>query len=128
MISCVAEITDLIMLRQALNNPKSSMELNNWMDDKLENKMEAFSSMNRFLKDMLDKAESRISQLEESNAKAESEKIDLLLQLQNAESQLKHEKEITTYKLELEKSKYLIELAACKSEISQQHQQAAQPL
>jgi len=134
MIEYVSDIVDLIALRQALNNPRSSMELNNWMDSR----MEAFTSVNSFLRDMLDKAESKISTLEEKHTKAELEKIDLLLQLKNAElkhenqmknaelkhenqmknamielkdAELKHEKEISAYKLELEKSKNMMERA-----------------
>ena len=122
MIERVNDLIDLIVLRQALNNPRSSTELNNWMDEKLDNRMEAFTSVNRFLRDMLDKAESKISMLEERHTKTELEKLDLLLQLKDADAQiklkdadaqiklkdaeLKHEKEIFTYKLELEKSKH----------------------
>ena len=104
MIERVNDLIDLIVLRQALNNPRSSTELNNWMDEKLDNRMEAFTSVNRFLRDMLDKAESKISMLEERHTKTELEKIDLLRQLKDAE--IKHAKEIFTYKLELEKSKH----------------------
>jgi len=104
MIERVNDLIDLIVLRQALNNPRSSTELNNWMDEKLDNRMEAFTSVNRFLRDMLDKAESKISMLEERHTKTELEKLDLLLQLKDAE--IKHAKEIFTYKLELEKSKH----------------------
>ena len=123
MIERVNDLIDLIVLRQALNNPRSSTELNNWMDEKLDNRMEAFTSVNRFLRDMLDKAESKISMLEERHTKTELEKLDLLLQLKDADAQiklkdadaqiklkdaeLKHEKEIFTYKLELEKSKHI---------------------
>lgn len=123
MIERVNDLIDLIVLRQALNNPRSSTELNNWMDEKLDNRMEAFTSVNRFLRDMLDKAESKISMLEERHTKTELEKLDLLLQLKDADAQiklkdadaqiklkdaeLKHEKEIFAYKLELEKSKHI---------------------
>ena len=113
MIERVNDLIDLIVLRQALNNPRSSTELNNWMDEKLDNRMEAFTSVNRFLRDMLDKAESKISMLEERHTKTELEKLDLLLQLKDADAQiklkdaeLKHEKEIFAYKMELEKSKH----------------------
>ena len=122
MIERVNDLIDLIVLRQALNNPRSSTELNNWMDEKLDNRMEAFASVNRFLRDMLDKAESKISMLEERHTKTELEKLDLLLQLKDADAQiklkdadaqiklkdaeLKHEKEIFAYKMELEKSKH----------------------
>ena len=122
MIERVNDLIDLIVLRQALNNPRSSTELNNWMDEKLDNRMEAFTSVNRFLRDMLDKAESKISMLEERHTKTELEKLDLLLQLKDADAQiklkdadaqiklkdaeLKHEKEIFAYKMELKKSKH----------------------
>jgi len=127
MIQCVSDVVDLIVLRQALNNPKSSMELNNWMDEKMDNRMEAFTSVNNILRNMLDKAESKTLTLGEMHTKAVLEKQDLLLQLKNAEvkhenqlkiaeiklkdAELKHEKEINMYKLELEKSKHLIERA-----------------
>ena len=39
MIERVNDLIDLIVLRQALNNPRSSTELNNWMDEKLDNRM-----------------------------------------------------------------------------------------
>jgi len=122
MIQCVSDVVDLIVLRQALNNPKSSMELNNWMDEKMDNRMEAFTSVNNILRNMLDKAESKTLTLGEMHTKAVLEKQDLLLQLKNAEvkhenqlkiaeiklkdAELKHEKEINMYKLELEKSKH----------------------
>jgi len=89
MIERVNDLIDLIVLRQALNNPRSSTELNNWMDEKLDNRMEAFTSVNRFLRDMLDKAESKISMLEERHTKTELEKLDLLLQLKDADAQIK---------------------------------------
>ena len=63
----------------------------------------------------------------EKHTKAELEKVDLLMQLKNAElkhenqmknamielkdAELKHEKEISAYKLELEKSKNMMERA-----------------
>ena len=87
------------MLHQALNNPRSSMELNNWVDKKLDNRLEAFAAVNRFLGDMLNKAESKISMLEERRTKAELEKINLLLQLKDAE--LKHLREIKALEIKL---------------------------
>jgi len=66
------EMLGLMVLGQALKNPRSSVTLNEWMDEKLDNKMEAFSSVNRFLRDMVDKAETKILRLEEHNAELRS--------------------------------------------------------
>ena len=59
---------ELIVLSQALNNPKSSVTLNEWMDEKVDNRMEAFLSVNRFLKDAVERSEAKIMKLEEQNA------------------------------------------------------------
>ncbi len=96
------ELLGLIALGQAFNNPKSSVALNEWMDEKLDNRMEAFTSVNRILKDMLDKAETKLSMLQEQNAKAALELKDL---------EIKHEREITSYKLELQNAKHQAEKA-----------------
>ena len=81
---------DLIVLGQALKNPRSSVTLNSWMDEKLDNKMEAFSSVNRFLRDMVDKAEAKILRLEEQNAELRS-KLELELKTQIDKTEAKNE-------------------------------------
>jgi len=57
------ETMGLILLGQALNNPKSSVTLNEWMDEKLDNKMDSFASVNRFLRDTVAKLEDQNTQL-----------------------------------------------------------------
>ena len=84
------EMLDLIVLGQALKNPRSSVTLNSWMDEKLDNKMEAFSSVNRFLRDMVDKAETKILRLEEQNAELRS-KLELELKTQIDKTEAKNE-------------------------------------
>ena len=60
------------------------------MDEKLDNKMEAFSSVNRFLRDMVDKAETKILRLEEQNAELRS-KLELELKTQIDKTEAKNE-------------------------------------
>jgi predicted RNase H-like nuclease (RuvC/YqgF family) len=62
------DVLSHVVLGQALNNPRSSIALNEWMDEKLENRMEAFASVNRFLRDSVEKAENKVQKLEEQNA------------------------------------------------------------
>ncbi len=46
-----------MVLAQALGNPKSSRVLNEWIDEKLDGRFEAFESVNRHLRGMVDKLE-----------------------------------------------------------------------
>ena len=78
------EMLGLMVLGQALKNPRSSVTLNDWMDEKLDNKMEAFSSVNRFLRDMVDRAETKILRLEEQNAELRSKmEVDSAYKMMN---------------------------------------------
>jgi len=66
------EIIGVLVLEQALKNPRSSVALNEWMDEKLDNRMEAFTSVNRFLRDMVDKLEIKNEKLEMKNAELQA--------------------------------------------------------
>lgn len=57
------ETMGLILLGQALNSPRSSVTLNEWMDEKLDSKMDSFASVNRFLRDTVSKLEDQNTQL-----------------------------------------------------------------
>lgn len=72
---------DLILLGQVMRNPKSNVALNELIDEKLDSRFEAFWSVNKFLKDMVDRLETRISALHEENTclriKAEAMHVEL---------------------------------------------------
>ena len=64
MLHALDEMIRVMMWEHALKNPRSSVALNEWLEETLDNRMEAFTSANRLLRDMVDRLEQRNAELQ----------------------------------------------------------------
>ena len=93
MLRALDELIGVIMLEQALKNPRSSVALNEWLEETLDNRMEAFTSVNRFLRDMVDRLEQRNAELQAKlDGLRSQEEMNKFLLAENDKLEKKNEK------------------------------------
>ena len=93
MLHALDEMIRVMMWEHALKNPRSSVALNEWLEETLDNRMEAFTSVNRFLRDMVDRLEQRNAELQAKlDGLRSQEEVNKILQAENDKLEKKNEK------------------------------------
>ena len=93
MLHALDEMIRVMMWEHALKNPRSSVALNEWLEETLDNRMEAFTSVNRFLRDMVDRLEQRNAELQAKlDGLRSQEEMNKFLLAENDKLEKKNEK------------------------------------
>ena len=93
MLHALDEMIRVMMWEHALKNPRSSVALNEWLEETLDNRMEAFTSANRLLRDMVDRLEQRNAELQAKlDGLRSQEEVNKILQAENDKLEKKNEK------------------------------------
>ena len=92
MLHALDEMIRVMMWEHALKNPRSSVALNEWLEETLDNRMEAFTSVNRFLRDMVDRLEQRNAELQAKlDGLRSQEEVNKFLQVRNEKLKMRND-------------------------------------
>ena len=121
MLHALDEMIRVMMWEHALKNPRSSVALNEWLEETLDNRMEAFTSVNRFLRDMVDRLEQRNAELQAKlDGLRSQEEVNKILQAENDKLEKTNDKlEKKNEKLEVKHDQLLQQLLSVRSTMQQ---------